>query len=101
MADDIRISKKGAFRAKKLKPGEKTPHGNMPDIFKFERVQEGDSEPKIVIQNKEGNWKTEFPISKAPNELIQLLADRTKIYMICIPEANGLEPQSVIAGQDW
>lgn len=101
MSDDIRISRKGAFRAKKLKPGEKTPHGNMPDIFKFERVQEGDSEPKLVISNKIGSWRAEVAISKAPMELLQLMADRQKVYMICIPEDTGIQPQSMISDQDW
>lgn len=101
MGDDIKISKKGAFRAKSLKPGEKTPHGNMPDIFKIERIQEGDSEPIFRIVNKEGNWKGEVLVSQAPQELLQLIADRNKVYIIAVPEISGLQPQSVIIGQDW
>jgi len=101
MGKGIRVSKKGAFRNKTLKPGEKTPHGNMPDVFKIERIQEGDSEPIFRIVNKGGNWKGEIPISVAPPELLQLIADRSKVYIIAVPEATGLQPQSVIMGQDW
>ena len=97
------VGKKGVFREKKRKPGEKTKDGNMPDIFKIERQASSDvtEEPKILVTNQEGNWKAEIPISQAPIDLLTLLADRTKIYIIAIPDKNGLVPLSMKSDQGW
>ena len=97
-----KLTKRGIFRDKKYKPGEKTPEGNMPDIFKITRVEVAEGEePRFAVTNERGNWKAELTWTQAPTELISMMADRNKIYIIAVPEASGLTPQSIISDQNW
>lgn len=96
------VTKHGAFNVSDRKPGEMTKEGAMPDIFKFERTQAHVlEEPILRIHNESLTWDTSFKISEAPKELIALMMDHSKIYMICLPAPKGLQPLQMISTQTW
>lgn len=99
----VRLTSRGAFKADKPKrPGQNSKDGAMPDIFKFERVQEHVlQEPKILVYNETKEWSAEWALTEAPDGIKQLLVDRNKVYMICIPGEGALQPLELISDQPW
>lgn len=103
MTDKFQHTPYGVFKDKERKPGEKTQHGNMPDIFKLQwpvYTSEGE-EPTILVYNEKKTWTAEMPITDELRKLFKN-GEILKLYMIATPQDDGqLIPTQLISGQSW
>lgn len=97
---NINVTKAGAFKAKKRKPGQNTKGGAMPDIFKLQRpLLTTEQQPLVLVYNQDRTWEGQIPLTP---ELQELFGDQDKVYIMAIPSDQGqLTPLYIMGGQDW